>query len=473
MIEFTHPRGARTASTFSRNHQGRFVLKFGGSNLKGKADYARVVQAIKQYDHPVVVVSALYGITNLLDDTLQGRIEVAEGMSQIARRHKEAIEELVTSPEAQTASLLSLTSTLQELDRLFKGVALLGRLPDCVHDLVMSFGERLSAQLLADMLRQQELPARLVLPEAMPLQTNGEFRQASVDFVQSEAQVIAALPENEICVVPGFYGVSPSGEVNLFGRGGSDYSAAAIARCIGAASVDIWKDVDGFLSADPRMISEAIAIHQLTFEEAAELAYFGAKILHPACIEPCAEAGIPLRLINIERGAEAVPRTVIAAGAAQASGVKSVTQSEDFALVKLTGSALGVQAGVLARVTAALDQIRVNIKSVITSQIAINLLLSRHDAERALAQIQALRLPSIGEASIDRDVAVVAAVGDGITTTPGIAARMFTAIAENQINTEMIAFGASPVSAYFIVRPENRQAAVKAIHNEFFFENAH
>jgi len=165
----------------------------------------------------------------------------------------------------------------------------------------MSFGERLSAAIMTSLLQDRGVGCEEVTPEDMQLITDGEFGNAEVDFSASNETVKNRLLGEKTAIVPGFYGVSKEGKVTLFGRGGSDYTAASIASCIGAESLDIWKDVDGFRTADPKLVTDTHGIHQLTYTEAAELAYFGAKILHPRTVEPLMAQRIPIRIFNIAK----------------------------------------------------------------------------------------------------------------------------------------------------------------------------
>ena len=300
--------------------------------------------------------------------------------------------------------------------------------------------------------------------------TDGEFGTASVDFVKSTSKIRGAFAHEVVYVVPGFYGISNEGKTTLFGRGGSDYSAAAIARCIGAPSLDIWKDVNGFLSADPKTVDNPVQIQRLTYNEAAELAYFGAKILHPRTVEPLSAAHIPIRIFNIYGDSDVEkPLSVVSAEKIVTKGiVKSVTYSEDFGILKLKGSGVGAKPGILAKVTTELHLAGINISSVLTSQISINILLAKKDLSTAYALVSAIELSVVGRVQIIEDVAVVATVGNGIAENYGVAARIFTALAKNGINVLMSCSGASPIVSYFLVSVNDCIRAVKAIHEEFF-----
>ena len=451
------------------------VVKFGGSNLKCKEDIGRIIQVVKNYKEPVViVVSAFYGITNFLIDALDkarhDELVAKNTTAYLLHLKKETLELQIKDANLINKIISDIGVLLDELERYLHGIALTGDASKALEDHVLAYGEKISAVFLAAILNNEGIETRVAFPETIGLITDGEFGSASVDFVKSTAKVRESLGQELVYVVPGFYGVSPDGKTTLFGRGGSDYSAAAIARCIGSPSLDIWKDVNGFLSADPKTVDNPVQIEKLTYNEAAELAYFGAKILHPRTVEPLSAPHIPIRILNIYGDSDvSKPLSVVSAEKIVTKGiVKSVTYSEDFGILKLKGSGVGAKPGILAKVTTALHLAGINISSVLTSQISINILLSKKDLSTAYALVSAIELSVVGRVQIIEDIAVVAAVGNGIAENYGVAARIFTALAKNGINVLMSCSGASPIVSYFLVGVNDRIQAVKAIHHEFF-----
>jgi len=451
------------------------VVKFGGSNLKCKEDIGRIIQVVKNYGQPlVIVVSAFYGVTNYLIEALEkARFDehvAKKTTSYLLDLKRETLETHIEDKNRITSILSEIIVLLDELERYLHGIALTGDASPALEDHVLSFGERISAVFLTGILNNEGIETKVAFPESIGLITDGEFGSATVDFVKSTSQVRKALAQDLVYVVPGFYGISPEGKTTLFGRGGSDYSAAAIARCIGAPSLDIWKDVNGFLSADPRSVDNPVLIQRLTYNEAAELAYFGAKILHPSTVEPLSAPHIPIRIFNIYGDSDVTkPLSIVSAEKIVTEGiVKSVTFSEEFGILKLKGAGVGAKPGILAKVTTALHLAGINISSVLTSQISINILLAKKDLSTAYALVSAIELSVVGRVQIIEDIAVVAAVGNGIAENYGVAARIFTALAKNGINVLMSCSGASPIVSYFLVGVNDRIQAVKAIHHEFF-----
>lgn len=455
----------------------KIVVKFGGSNLKQKEDIAKVIQVVKLYRRPVViVVSALYGVTDILVNSLKDvktdekaisvlkenlldahyrivDLYIGNGLSHRGRQVREKIDERVN-----------------QLEKYLRGIHYLGEIPDFVEDRVLSYGERLSSLLLTAILNFNGISCRECLPENLGLVTNGEFRNATVDIPESREDVKRCLSGDEIRVIPGFYGLSRDSRVTLFGRGGSDYTAAAIARCIEAESVDLWKDVPGFMSADPKLVKKPTVLHHLGYNEAAELSYFGARILHPRTFEPVMETQIPVRLFNINDFTEDLePVTVIHdEGYIKDDVIKSVTFSDDFGILRMHGAGVGIKPGIMAKVTSTLSDERINIKSIITAQTSINILLSRHDLGRSLEIVKRIGLMTVDDIEAIDNITLIAVVGEGILEKPGIAARVFSAVSQHDINIKMISSGASSVATYFIIDKEERDKAVKSIHEEFF-----
>lgn len=465
------------------------VLKFGGSNLRRPEDIDRIVQVVRLYDQPVVlVVSAFYGITNELVACVAaarqgaGQASALAETRQFTTRLRALHEEILDAnlgpekapPETRERVSRALAERQDQLERYLTGVHYIGDVPDFVNDAILSFGERLSSLLLTEVLRSRSLEAREVLPEALGLRTDGVFGRAACDFAASRESVRAGLEGPGLPVVPGFYGVDAAGKVTLFGRGGSDYSAASIARCIAASSLDVWKDVDGFLSADPGAVAKPHSLAHLHYLEAAELSYFGAKILHPRTVEPLFDQNIPIRIFNItrpERGLE--PYTVIdGTRRVTQEVVKSVASSDDVAIVKLHGPGVGFQAGILARVTGTLDRLGINIKSVLTAQTAINLLLARDDLGPALQALQEHHLAGVVEVTSNAEVSILAVVGDGLVggsvVGGGVPSRALSAVLAGGVRVTLSAAGASEVACYLLVHRDDRKKALALIHAEFF-----
>ncbi|MFA6617841.1 MAG: aspartate kinase [Candidatus Neomarinimicrobiota bacterium] len=450
------------------------VLKFGGSNLKKKNDILRVVDVIGKYDSSLlIVVSAFYGVTDMLIDALEKVKKDEKAIKTLSDAlvslKSETLDEVVDDAAIRDRILADVVERVKKLERYLQGVNFFGDTPAFVNDSILSYGERLSSLMLTGILNYYGIEAEEMLPEDLGLITDGEFGNATLNFKATSKNIKSKLKLKKIVVVPGFYGVSPEGKTTLFGRGGSDYSAAAIANCVEAKSLDLFKDVDGFLSADPRYVSHPRRIKTLSYMESAELSYFGAKILHPRTVEPLREANIPIRLYNIAsvKSLDEPLTTIGNTLDVHDDVIKSVTFSDEIGILKLKGPGVGYKPGILAKVSSAMESAGINIKSVITTQTTINILIETAYLKKAEKLVYNLDLNAVGEIITEDDVSVVAAVGHGITEKIGLAARIFSAVSQKAINIEIISVGASPVAAYFIVKKTDRAATIRAIHDEY------
>jgi aspartokinase/homoserine dehydrogenase 1 len=463
----------------------KIVVKFGGSNLRRPQDIDRIVNVVQTYDRPLVlVVSAFFGITNELVACVKAAKEGAGTAAALAESQnytlalralkKQIVEANISDTAHRARTEAALAARLDQLDRYLTGIHCIGDVPTFVNDAILSYGERLSSLLLTEVLRSRGVNAREALPEDIGLITDGVFGNAACDFAASAPAVAKALAGDGVIVVPGFYGVDRDGKATLFGRGGSDYSAASIACCIQAESLDVWKDVDGFLSADPGTVSAPHSITQLNYLEAAELSYFGAKILHPRTVEPLFDRDIPIRILNITRPERGLLPYTIIDGQRRVTHdvVKSVTSTEDVAILKLHGPGVGFKPGILAQVTNTLDQHGINIKSVLTAQTAINLLVARDQLDAAYAALVEHHLAGVVEVSRNDAVAIVAVVGDGVLEASdvgsAIASRALSAAIAGGVRVCLAAAGASEVAAYMLVQQDDRKLALQLIHAEFF-----
>lgn len=452
----------------------KIVVKFGGSNLKSKEDIGKIIKTIRAYNRPlVIVVSAFYGITNYLTEGLEtvrnDENHIAQMIAFLKNMKRDSLEENISEEKLRASAYEQVKERLDELEKYLMGIHYIGEIPDFVEDRVLSYGEKLSSLMLSLILQSHGIDAVEAMPEDIGLVTDGAFSNASIDFENSRNKVKDSLSKDKIYIVPGFYGISPDGKVNLLGRGGSDYSAAAITSCIEGESLDVWKDVNGYMSADPGLVSGAIRVNHLTYNEAAELSYFGAKILHPRTVEPLLESSIPVRVFNINHAGQIDPLSEIGPEDPQAqSSLKSVTYSDTFAILRLEGAGVGIKEGILAKVTSLFDNNRINIKSVVTSQTAINIYLESPDLERAVSLLETNTPHTITSVIPQDNLSIIALVGDGLIHSQGLAYKMIGAVAEQGIDLKIVSIGASDSAAYCVVDRNDREEAVRVIHRTFF-----
>ncbi len=456
----------------------KIVVKFGGSNLKGKDDIQKIVNTIKIYDRPlIIVVSAFYGITNFLTEGLETVIDddkhIKSMINFLKKIKKESLEENIGDDSFRKKAYKEIEKRLEELEKYLLGIHYIGEIPDFVEDCVLSYGEKLSSLMLSLILQYNKIDAVEAMPESIGLVTDGAFGNASIDFNMSESSVKKALSENKVYIIPGFYGISAHGKVNLLGRGGSDYSAAAIARCIHAESLDVWKDVNGYMSADPGLIKTSRRVRNLTYNEAAELSYFGAKILHPRTVEPLLTKKIPIRIFNIKNSGIIDPLSIIDHRADKNyPELKSVTYSDTCSILRLQGAGVGIKSGILAKVTSLLSDSKININSILSSQTAINIYLESPDLDRAVDLLNRNKPHAITSITAFNDLSIIALVGEELINLKGIANKMIAAVSGEGIDLKIVSLGASDSAANFVVNRKDREKAVYIIHKTFFENNS-
>ncbi len=456
----------------------RNIIKIGGSSLKNAQTILQVIKVIKSYElPPIIVVSAFFGVTDKIRhslDTFFTEEDVASSLYDFLYQLKsEIILETIENTEIRNKTFAQVSEQLNTLKQYLRGIFFVRDIPEKANDYILSFGEKLSAIVLNGVLKDKGLDSKIVFPETAGLLTDGVFGNASVNLESSKKNIANKFLESKIYIVPGFYAISEKSEVTLLGKGGSDYSAAAFAHCLNAKSLDIWKDVDGFMTGDPKHVVNPKPIRHLTYLEAAELAYFGAGILHPRTVEPVQNTNIPIRIFNIFKDNPCdVPQTVIDNKVSVHPEVaKSVTVEYNTGVLSIKGPGVGYIPGILSEITKVLNINAININSVITSQISINLLLDKDIIEEAASLIKKLDLQSITGVIVKKDLALIAVVGNGMTEAYGVGARILTAISEEGINIHLSSIGASDVVTYLLIDEKNTKKALLKLHKALFQTN--
>ena len=452
----------------------------------GSAARIRVAAEISAEQHakrPVVtVVSAMSKVTDLLLDSLRkaeadDRAGLDENLKQLFTRHFDVCRELLPAGRQETA-LAGVHALISEFSRIAKGMMMLGERPPRSIDEAIAIGERLSAFLLAEFLESEGIPAAAV-NAADVIATDAVFGNATPLMEQTRQRasntIGKLLDEKILPVVTGFNGSTLDGRPTTLGRGGSDFSASIIAAALDASELWIWTDVDGIMTGDPRLISDARVLDVVTYNEAAELAYNGAKVLHPRTLAPLVEREIPVWSKNSfaldKPGTKIVPS---AAMAHAAKGPHAVTSMADVVLVSIE-PANSVLSGtkVMARALEALDRANVEILAITSSSYrqTFCFLVRQSELGRVMEHLEeslSLELAHgyLKPFDVDRDVGLIAVVGEGMRGTAGLAGRIFTAISKRNVNIIAIAQGSSELTIAIVVRREGLESAVKAIHSE-------
>lgn len=453
------------------------VAKFGGACLRVPEDFISIADILKtgKPESTILVVSAVFGVTDQLHNgtklALNSEDSIPLSITNLRTRHLEIVENAINDSSLRDRVRISIEKRLKKLERLLYGVAYIGEVTDSVWALILSQGERLTVDILASVLVDQGLNAEGLESDDIGIVTDCVFENATVNIPMTktnlEERVLPLLKEDIIPIITGFFGCNDSGQPTSFGRNGSDYSAAIIAHCLDAPALDIWKDVNGFMTTDPLFTESAVPITHLSYDEAAELSYFGAKILHPRTVEPLRKSSIEIQIRNI-RDPTGFCTHILPDGYAKEDVIKSVTCSSEISVLKVRGAGVGFMSGIIGEIGNKLSKANINIYSVITSQTCINLLVDAKDAASSRQVLEPLVGGVIEGIDVSDDVALIAIVGEGIITTKGLAARVFSAVAEKGVNVEMFSAGASDVAYYFIVQQDDMDKAIQAVHKSFF-----
>lgn len=457
------------------------VLKFGGACLKDRVTFQRVADIVCSAEgERIVVLSAIFGVTNrilgLLNGPLKERDRIDIFIKELKRGHEELAMKTIESKKLIGETLAHIEDKCQRLERLLHGVAYTEELTEKTLDHIQSFGERLSVYLLEGILKEKGLKARALEADQIGLVTDGVFGNATAILPLTEknlrSNVLPLINEGLVPVITGFFGCDQQGRTTTFGRDGSDYSAAVIANVLDAESLEIWKEVDGFMTADPKIVRGARRIESLSYEEAAELSYFGAKALHPRAVEPAKLKEIPIFVRNIFHPESAGTRISGVAereeGSSEEEGMRSVSSMTNLAVLRVYGSGAGYKPGTLSSIAGCLGEAKINIYSATTSQTCISLLIDDREAEKAVESLEKIRGGMIEKVEIHKDSALICVVGEELGHAKGLAARVFRCVAEAGVNVEWISAGASMVAYHFMVARKDLNRTVRAVHQEFF-----
>jgi aspartate kinase len=451
------------------------VMKFGGTSVESAAAIERVASIVKARAHrrPVVVVSAMGKTTNKLLAIASTAIDGAreEYIRQIHDlRDFHSREARLVVPLADRAELDRLLDEhFQELTELVKGLAVLGELTPRSIDAISSYGERLSSYIVSLAFRHFGMDTAH-LDSRQVIVTDRRHTQAAPLYPETYARLAAVVPalagneaENKIVVMGGFIAATEDGVTTTLGRGGSDFTAAIVGAGIGAEEIQIWTDVDGMLTADPTILPGGHRVKTISFAEAAELAYFGAKVLHPATVVPAVEKNIPVLILNSRRP-EVSGTRIVSEAVPCGNVVKSIACKRKITLVNVHSTRMLMAHGFLRRIFEVFDRHETAVDMVSTSEVSVSLTI---DNTRSLAAI-CQELSQFSEVSIEDGQAIVCLVGDNIRYTPGVAMRVFGAL--DGINIRMISQGASLLNLSFVVAETDLHRTVQALHNEFFAE---
>jgi aspartate kinase len=466
----------------TRGIRMKLVMKFGGTSISNGEKIGRVSQIIQRHasegDELVVVVSALDGVTEqLIEATEKARrdgLRYIEGfISQFLDRHTTVAEESIGDGDILRMVLTAIKDIIGELDRILIGVSYLGEATPRSMDAILSFGERLSTIIVRGALEALGLRTVCLTGRDVGITTDSKFGEARPLMELTTSQIRrnlgSRLEDGVIPVVTGYIAADREGHVTTLGRGGSDYTATIIGSALGADEVWIWTDVDGLMTADPRIVPSARVIREISFPEATEMALFGVRRMHPRAFQPAMNRGLPVRIRNTFDPSN--PGTLIVVGPEERAPqvVKAVILVEDVSVVTVSGMDMIGAPGTAARIFNVLGRSGVNIMMISqsVSEAGISLVISNKGLHLALEALEESPFNGEQEVTYEDDVCVIAVIGAGMKGTPGVFARILKAVAQKGINVSMIAQGSSELNLSFVVKRRDGREAVRAIHEEY------
>ena len=446
------------------------VMKFGGTSVEDPTAIRRLTSIVRSQigRRPIVVVSAMAKVTNGLLECARlaaaGNIQTSLiNLNALALRHCETADQLAL-PGEKSSLFADLDKRFDEVRAALLEIKAAGQFEPRLSDAISANGELLSSMIVAAAFRAAGMKG-LWVDIRSAMQTDDEFTRAAVKFDAANPKLIttftAALADGGIPVTQGFIGSTVDGVTTTIGRGGSDYSASIIGAALDAEEIQIWTDVDGIMTTDPRIVPEATKVSTISFAEASELAYFGAKVLHPSTLLPAMAKGITVSVCNSRR-AEIEGTAIVRHALPSKTLVKAIAFKRGITVVNVTSDRMLMAHGFLARLFEVFNRHETSIDMVATSEVSVSMTFD--DTRRLDVIIEDLK--KFGEVTVERDQALICLVGERLKYIPGIAAQIFSCIRD--INVSMISHGASAINVSFIVAGSDVERAVKLLHCEFF-----
>lgn len=457
------------------------IIKFGGSSLANVRSVKSVLSildlTVEGGDQPIVVLSAMGGVTNLLNELAEyaakGK-DFTDGLLEIEQRHFSIIRNLMPIAQ-QNPALTEIRLLINELERVLSGVASLGELSPQSRDLILSFGERCST-LMISRIAMQNLSESLFIDARKLIRTDSQFGQAQVNIELSNQLILDCYKKesNKIWFVTGFIAGDQQGRTTTLGRGGSDYTAALLASALDAKVIEIWTDVDGMMTADPNMVKKAFPLQSLSYPEAMELSYFGAKVIYPPTLVPAFQKQIPIFIrntfnpdfegtaINYKTQSFSFP-------------IKGISSINNVSLVNIVGGGMVGRSGFSGRLFALLAREKINIILITqsSSEHSITFAVRPQDIQKTKTLIESefeleFAAGKLNKPQIEEELSILAIVGENMKCTPGISGKLFQALGRNGINVRAIAQGSSELNISVIISNIDLAKALNAVHDAFF-----
>ena len=461
------------------------ILKFGGTSVGSVESIRQVIQIIDNHRTAgkkiAVVFSAMGGVTNQLIEIGQmaanGTPDYLTLVGRIEDRHFSVVKALIPVKE-QGKVIAAVRVIINELEDLLRGVSLIRELSARTHDLITGFGERLSTTIITECVKSQGIPAQFCDARLL-IKTDAQFGHAEVNFLKTNQLIQEHFAKHtDLQLITGFIASTDKGESTTLGRGGSDYTASIVGAALNAEVIDIWTDVDGMMTADPRKVPNAFNIPTITYAEAMELSHFGAKVIYPPSLQPAFSRNIPVRVLNTFNPDHA--GTVISRSADRRQyTITGISSIDDIALVNVQGSGMIGVAGVAAKLFGVLARYRISVIliSQASSEHSICFAIDPRNADRVKLILDEEFATEIAHGDVDnilieRDLSVIATVGEGMKKSSGIAGKLFSVLGKNGVNIVAVAQGSSEINISVVIAKNNLSKALNAIHNVFFQSEA-
>jgi aspartate kinase len=449
------------------------VMKFGGTSVSDGLKFLRAAELVKkaaEKDKVVVVVSAMAGVTDMLLDAAGSACRYDEKkieafVNRIRKKHRRAAKLAVKKNTKKILSAVEKRS--EELKETLLRIKVVG-LTELWKDRTAAFGEKMSAAILSGAI-SSDIQSDWYHGDNGLIVVDGNFISPEPDMEITEKEVrkklSPRLKKGIVPVVTGYMGCTHDGHTTTLGRGSSDHIATILAYCLDAQEVQIWTDVDGLLTADPKLVPKSSLIERISFAEAGELAYFGAKVLHPKTMVPAMKKNIPIRVMNTYRPSG--PGTIIVNEKERHPGiVKAITVKKDITMINIVSTKMLEAHGFMSAVFDIFNRRGISVDMISTTEVSISLTID--SGQDAKLKYVLKNLGKIAEACVMKDRALVCVVGEGMKTVPGTAGRVFSCLGRNGINVESISQGASEINISFIVKDSEADRAVRVLHDEFF-----
>ena len=440
------------------------IMKFGGTSLSNAERIKNIVEIIKTrlYKNPIVVVSAVGGITNKLIDLAKEAskgIYSKEKINYIIKIHKEILSSLKINKRL-------LDEDFENLNNTIKGIYLLKEISHRSLDLISSFGEIFSSKIVAEYINSMNIKSKQYSGRDVGIITDDNFTNSEI-LNKTYKKINNKLKNlDHIPIVTGFIAKNMEGEITTLGRGGSDYTASIIGAALNVDEIEIWTDVDGIKTTDPKIVENAKQWDKITFNEASEMAYFGAKVLHPKTIKPAINKQIPVRILNTYNLQN--PGTLIVKEDKESCVFRTISQKSNITVIRLGSTRMLLAYGFLAKIFDIFNKYKISIDLVSTSEVTISMTLDNVENNQKNLEQALQELKKIGKIEILKGMSIICIIGKNIRDTSNTLGRIFNVCKDLNTNIEMISQGASPLSISFVVKQEDSNELIKSLHKELF-----